>query len=163
MMKTINLYLFLLFYIHSFTFSQDSFSQYELDYSDSDTMEEFIRVSDVPKAKVKNVKIADIYFEEGVFELTSENLKILDNMILLIKHNSNLKIHLKGQTATDYDDDFHLQLSELRANTVKDYMIKKSIKINRIETSWTGKNGLKKEKNDYEKQLNRKVSITIIN
>ena len=127
-----------------------------------DTMEEFCRVSNVEKPKNTKIEFANIYFEYGIFEISSNNRTLLNGISKLMKKNKSLKIHLKGQTSTDYGK-FHMELSKIRAEKVKGFLIKSGVSKNNIKISWTGKNNLTPEKNEYEKKINRKVKISVSN
>ncbi len=154
----------------SFLFSQNIFliySQYSFDRNNfnflkGDTMEEFSRVSNVEEPKNTKIEFANIYFEYGIFEINSKNRTLLNGISKLMKKNKSLKIHLKGQTSTDYGK-FHMELSKIRAEKVKEFLMKSGVSKNNIKISWTGKNNLTPEKNEYEKKINRKVEISVCN
>jgi OOP family OmpA-OmpF porin len=66
-----------------------------------------------------------IEFNSGQASLTSKGIKTLDEVYGELTISAGLRIRISGYTDSDGNADANLVLSENRANTVKDYLMKK--------------------------------------
>ena len=83
----------------------------------------------------------------------------LDRLIDLIKQNKNYKINIYGYTDDIGDDNFNLELSQNRSNSVKNYLLKNNIE-NYINSKGFGEKSPKYDnKNKTLKCKNRRVEL----
>jgi OmpA-OmpF porin, OOP family len=104
-----------------------------------------------------------ITFEKGKDKLLSESYTELDNVYKMLSEHQQMVIQLEGHTDNSGSTSANLKLSEGRVNAVKDYLVKKGIKKNRIEVKAFG--GAKPVANNSTEEgrvKNRRVEIRIL-
>jgi peptidoglycan-associated lipoprotein len=72
----------------------------------------------------KPVKIENIFYEFGKWDLTPASEKSLQELVKLLKDNPNITIELSSHTDYIGDNAFNKNLSEKRAQSVVNYLIK---------------------------------------
>jgi outer membrane protein OmpA-like peptidoglycan-associated protein len=78
----------------------------------------------VPKAEVKFILLEDTHFEFDKSTLTKEGQEILKRNIQVMKDNPETIVRIAGYTSASGTVDYNQKLSERRAKTVQDYLIK---------------------------------------
>jgi len=68
--------------------------------------------------------IVDIKFDNNKSNIKPQYLHELDNAVTVIKHNPGVRIEVQGHTSNTGSAAHNLKLSERRAQTVKDYLIR---------------------------------------
>jgi outer membrane protein OmpA-like peptidoglycan-associated protein len=126
-------------------------------------------------ASLNSENTTDIYFlkqsNEAVFTLpdvffdfNSAKLKpvmhiVLDRLVDLIKQNKNYKIEIQGYTDDIGKDDYNLNLSQKRAEAVKEYLLEKNIS-NSVTAKGLGESNPKYENTNASiKAKNRRVEV----
>jgi OOP family OmpA-OmpF porin len=108
---------------------------------------------------------ADVLFNVSEFDLKESASKTLDNIVLQIKQVEKATILVEGHTDSDGDEEFNLELSEKRCNTVIE-KLKSLFGENAMYDYESISHGEIKPKvpNDSQlnKQLNRRVEITVL-
>lgn len=74
----------------------------------------------------------DIYFETGLYELTSASKIIVNLFIDFLKENPTIKVEIQGHTDNVGNDTDNLILSDHRAKSVYDYVISQGISKSRL-------------------------------
>lgn len=111
----------------------------------------------------KQFILSDVNFQSGRYNITSTSYTYLNQIVKMLKGNLNLKIHLKGNTDSDGDDENNFILSQKRAKSVANYLVKNKIEINRITFEGYGESRPISENETKEgKQANRRVELLII-
>jgi outer membrane protein OmpA-like peptidoglycan-associated protein len=77
-----------------------------------------------PKAEVKFIVLEDAHFDFDKSTLTKEGEEILKSNIQVMKDNPGIKVRVAGYASASGTDDYNQKLSERRAKTVEDYLIK---------------------------------------
>jgi outer membrane protein OmpA-like peptidoglycan-associated protein len=77
-----------------------------------------------PKAEVKFILLEDAHFDFDKSTLTKEGEEILKRNIQVMKENPGIKVRVAGYASASGTDDYNQMLSERRAKTVEDYLIK---------------------------------------
>jgi len=77
-----------------------------------------------PKAEVKFILLEDEHFDFDKSTLTKEGVVILERNILVFKENPDMKVRIAGYASASGTDEYNQKLSERRAKTVEDYLIK---------------------------------------
>jgi OOP family OmpA-OmpF porin len=117
----------------------------------------------VPVEIGQTVQLNNIFFDVSKSTLRQESYAELDRLYLILQNNPVMEIEIDGHTDNVGDPIINMQLSNDRANAVKDYLLKKGIAPGRIVTKGFG--GTKPiVSNDTEelKKLNRRVEFTIL-
>ena len=93
-----------------------------------------------PKAEVKFILLEDTHFEFDKSTLTKEGEEILKRNIQVMKENPETNVRIAGYTSASGTEDYNQKLSERRAKTVQDYLIKEGgIAPERMTTIGYGK------------------------
>ena len=95
---------------------------------------------DLNKGEVVGETIPVIYFEANFSELSANAMLILDQVAELMKQNPNYKLQIDGHTDNDGYYQPNMDLSRLRAEIIKKYLVKKGISAKRIKTQGFGLN-----------------------
>ncbi|HWS15560.1 MAG TPA: OmpA family protein [Candidatus Methylomirabilis sp.] len=77
-----------------------------------------------PKAEVKFILLEDAHFDFDKSTLTKEGEEILKRNIQVMKDNPAIQVRVAGYASASGTDDYNQKLSERRAKTVEDYLIK---------------------------------------
>ncbi len=109
------------------------------------------------------VTLNNIFFESAKWEILEKSTAELDNVYLFLQKNPTLKIEISGHTDDVGSESDNLKLSENRAKSVTEYLVKKGISQDRISTQGYGE---KKPKfpNDSDKNRsgNRRIEFKIL-
>ncbi|MCE5301082.1 MAG: OmpA family protein [Spirochaetia bacterium] len=100
-------------------------------------------------------------FDESV--LLPESYAVLDKTVKLMKDKPEIKVQISGYTDYVGTDDYNINLSMERANTVRKYLVSKGISEKRLSTVSQGQSGsLYDNKTGEGREMNRKVMLKII-
>jgi len=77
-----------------------------------------------PKAEVKFILLDDAHFDFDKSTLTKEGESILISNIQVLKENPGIHVRIAGYASASGTDEYNQKLSERRAKTVEDYLIK---------------------------------------
>lgn len=121
------------------------------------------------KLKNKNIPTISehIYFETNQYKITPAGEKTLQKILTVLTSNPQLSIEIRAYTDSRADDKYNKELSQKRADAVKNYLIKKGIDANRISAFGFGeekilnhcKNGV--PCTDDEHAVNRRVEFDV--
>lgn len=110
----------------------------------------------------KQYNLPMVNFEQSRFEILPETLNELNNIVNILKENLNFGILLEGHTDNQGDWNENLKLSLNRVESVRDYLISKGIKSERIQIkAWGGIKPLKSNMTESRRKLNRRVEFTL--
>jgi len=110
----------------------------------------------------------NIYYDYNSHELQGGATKELDELTAAMLTNKNIKIQLSSHTDSRGEDEYNLLLSEKRAVTAKQYLIKRGITPNRISTIGYGEKKLRNHCKDgvlcseEEHLYNRRTEVRIL-
>jgi N-acetylmuramoyl-L-alanine amidase len=108
-----------------------------------------------------------IYFNYGKFELDNYDLLLLENKVKLLKQHKDIKITIICHTDSRGNSDFNMELSNRRAEFVKNYFSQKNISSDRIKVKGMGESNLQNNCVDdvncteEEHKINRRVEFRI--
>jgi len=130
------------------------------------------------QGQFKGNEVMDLYIEEDIIELRKlENLKFgtnsdqittssyqeLDELAQWMIENPTIVIQLEGHTDFGGNAEASLRLSQARVEAVKEYLIQKKVKKNRIFTkAFGGTQPLTREGTLEERAKNRRVEVRVI-
>jgi len=92
-----------------------------------------------PKTDEKVLVFGDTHFDFDKSALTQEAKTLLDKDVQVLKENPEMDVRMAGYTSAQGTEDSDQQLSEKRANAVRDYLIEKGIAPERITTIGYGR------------------------
>lgn len=122
----------------------------------------------VPKLKKnENLKLHNLNFYGDSYEYLPTAIPSLNRLLSLMQNNSTLKILIEGHTnGCPGGIEYSQMLSEQRAKTIKDFLIKNGVKKQRLVSK--GFNCSKmlypnmETNSDWEKMMNRRVEILVL-
>ena len=111
----------------------------------------------------ETIRLNNIYFAQGEFYLLNSSFGELDRLARILQQNPTMEILIEGHTDIIGNPADNLKLSENRIKAVKNYLVKKGISENRIQTqAYGGSKPLKTDGTDEERQINRRVAFKIL-
>jgi len=107
--------------------------------------------------------IKGIEFDFAKATIRKESNKVLDDAIKVLKQYPELRIMVSGHTDNVGDAQKNIDLSQERANSVKEYMVGKGIETGRIETRGAGPNEpVADNSTDKGRQENRRIEFKLL-
>lgn len=85
------------------------------------------------------IVLENVYYEFNSAELTESSKKVLDELVVTMNNNPNIKIELGAHTDNKGTDMYNLDLSERRAKSCVLYLASKNIPISRLTYKGYGK------------------------
>ncbi len=117
----------------------------------------------VPIEHGQIVKLNNIFFELGKYELLPESYIELQRVIEFLKSNPNISIEIRGHTCNIGKVTDNQILSENRAQSVENYLISKGIEAYRLSTVGFGlKYPYVPNTSEENRRKNRRVEFVII-
>ncbi|MCF8445056.1 MAG: OmpA family protein, partial [Crocinitomicaceae bacterium] len=106
--------------------------------------------------------LTDIHFGKWQSEILSQEESVINEISSLLKANPDAKIIIAGHSDNVGDINRNIEISKKRANMVRNYLISKGVKPEKIEINFYGA-GVPKFLNSTEtgKYLNRRAEILI--
>jgi len=77
-----------------------------------------------PKAEVKIILLDDEHFDFDKSTLTASGVAIMERNVLVFKDNPEMNVRIAGYASASGTEEYNQKLSERRAKTVEDYLIK---------------------------------------
>lgn len=116
-----------------------------------------------PIEKGAVIRLNNIFFDSGKYDLLSESFAELDILYDLLKDNKNIKIEISGHTDVVGSDSDNMELSKNRANSVLKYLVGKGITLDRVVSKGYGETKFVAPNTTEEgRQLNRRVEFVIL-
>ncbi len=105
----------------------------------------------------------NVYFDYDKASLRAESFKELDELVEAMNANPDLIIEIAGHTDNKGSDEYNQRLSQKRAESVRAYLIKKSISPKRVFAKGYGeKSPIAFNDTDEGRQKNRRTEVRII-
>ena len=77
-----------------------------------------------PKAEVKFILLEEEHFDFDKSTLNEKGVAIMEGNVLVFKENPEMKVRIAGYASASGTEEYNQKLSERRAKTVQDYLIK---------------------------------------
>ena len=117
----------------------------------------------IPKSIDRVIRLETLIFPQGKSTIQPESFKELDDLVAMMKTYPGMEIRLEGHTDFRGSSDQNMILSEKRVIAVKEYLAKKGISPDRIDTrAFGGSNPISKENTEDARRLNRRVEVRIL-
>ena len=88
--------------------------------------------------KALNAYAKTILFDTGKSSIKSQSAEVLQNIIDILKEYPNAKFNIEGHTDSTGSEANNQKLSESRASSVKDYLVKNGIEAGRLSSKGYG-------------------------
>jgi outer membrane protein OmpA-like peptidoglycan-associated protein len=127
-------------------------------------LEPYIKKIILSPAKVgEKMQLANVFYEVDSWQLKIESMSELDNLVTLLSENKNLAMEIGGYTDSTGSDQYNKTLSEKRALSVVNYLIKKGISTERLKYKGYGNTApLGDNVTSEGRKLNRRTEAKII-
>jgi outer membrane protein OmpA-like peptidoglycan-associated protein len=103
-----------------------------------------------------------VYFVTASYKLSPKSNRALDNVAKILTDDPNLKLSIEGHTDNVGKDEYNQSLSENRAASVKEYLVKKGIDESRLTAQGFGETKPIADNNTAAgKAKNRRVVMTV--
>ena len=103
----------------------------------------------------------NVLFDFDKTEIKSAAYPLLDDVVAILKKNPDMKILLSGHCDNVGTPEYNLDLSQRRANAVRDYIVRKGILWKRLDTQGFGfTQPVALNGTDLGRAMNRRVEIT---
>ncbi len=113
--------------------------------------------------KGMNLTLENIFFDTNKSILKQESYSELNRVFALIKTN-NFKIELFGHTDNEGENEYNLQLSQKRADAVRNYLIEKGIPATDVSAFGKGESEpIESNQTEQGKARNRRVEVKFKN
>ena len=80
------------------------------------------------------IEFEDVHFDFDRFNLRPDALKILDDAVAKLQANPNVHVTIEGHSDSIGTQQYNLALGERRANSVRDYLVRRGIAASRLRT-----------------------------
>ena len=100
----------------------------------------------------KPIELPNILYDFGRWDLRPESMVSLDKLVETLNDNENITIELMSHTDSRDTEEYNLQLSQRRAQSVVDYLIEKGIEAERLSARGYGKSTPKMVDDEIEAQ-----------
>jgi flagellar motor protein MotB len=111
----------------------------------------------------EKMQLSNVFYEIDSWQLKKESMTELDNLADLLSENKNLVMEIGGYTDSTGSEQYNLALSEKRALSVVNYLIKKGISSDRLKYKGYGNNSPLGDNVTIEgRKLNRRTEAKII-
>ncbi|HET6995967.1 MAG TPA: OmpA family protein, partial [Chitinophagaceae bacterium] len=105
----------------------------------------------------------NVHFDFGKASLRSESFAELEELVSYLQHKENIKIEIAGHTDNVGKETDNLKLSQQRAETIRNYLIKKGIQPARVLAKGYGASQpIADNDSDEGRQLNRRTEVKIL-
>ncbi len=134
---------------------------------DVPNLDHYVEIKDsicLEKIKVgTKIVLRNVFFDVDKATLRQESVTELDRLVAIMNENPHLKIEISGHTDSDGNDDHNLRLSQARAKSVLEYVVKKGIKTERLVSKGYGETQPMAANDTPEnKQKNRRTEIKVL-
>ena len=145
---------------YSFSVSKPGYHKYQ---SDQDIINDMEFNLYVKEDVVELRKLENLNFSSGSDRINAASYEELDELAQYLRDNPSLVIQLEGHTDFDGNAEANLRLSQSRVEAVKNYLIDKKVKKNRIFTkAFGGTQPLTQERTPVGRAQNRRVEVRFI-
>lgn len=131
------------------------------------TMKKEIKLAPI-KAN-ESIVLNNVFFEFDSDKLTPDSKTELNKLFSLLSNNPSIKVEIQGHTDSKGNNAYNKKLSQKRAESVRNYLVKKGIKATRItavgygETKPIAKNtNADGSDNEEGRALNRRIELKIL-
>lgn len=140
------------------------FQSLSFDYSVEDTNEPVIIDIELERIrKGASTVLNNIFFDFNKFDIKAESFSELDKVVRFLRDNPTVKIEIGGHTDNIGSAEYNLQLSQKRADSVVDYLLKKNIPQNRVLSKGFGSlNPIALNTTEVGKKLNRRIEFRVL-
>ena len=120
----------------------------------------------IAKEVIEKINFAakNVFYSTGSFKLLPKSFKSLDEVARLMNEDPTSMLDIDGHTDSQGSDESNQVLSENRAKSVKDYLVKKGVEENRLKSTGFGETKpIADNKTAAGRAKNRRTEMTVRN
>jgi len=107
--------------------------------------------------------LKNIFFDTDSFRLKKESFAELNTLVELLEKNPGLKVEIGGHTDNVGTEEYNLTLSEKRAESVYDFLVKKGIEKGRLRFKGYGfSEPIAENSTEEGRARNRRTEIKVL-
>jgi outer membrane protein OmpA-like peptidoglycan-associated protein len=111
--------------------------------------------------EVMTYAMQGVQFETGSAQLVKSSYTVLDNVVSVLKGNSQLRLSINGHTDRTGNESANVKLSQSRANACMAYLVSKGISLSRLTAKGYGSSQPVSDNSTAEgRKMNRRVEFT---
>jgi outer membrane protein OmpA-like peptidoglycan-associated protein len=111
--------------------------------------------------EVMTYAMQGVQFETGSAQLLKSSYSVLDNVVNVLKGNSQLRLSINGHTDKTGNEAANVKLSQQRANACMAYLVSKGISLSRLTAKGYGSSQPTSDNSTPEgRKMNRRVEFT---
>jgi len=111
----------------------------------------------------EKMQLSNVFYEVDSWQLKKESISELNNLVTLLSENKNLVMEIGGYTDSTGSNEYNIALSEKRALSVVNYLIKNGISSGRLKYKGYGnENPLGDNVTLEGRKLNRRTEAKVI-
>ena len=134
---------------------------FEEGYTSTEPYRKTIGLNRVRKGEY--MRMYNVFYNTNSWDLLEESRPELDKLLEFLTINNMVIVEIGGHTDSDGTDEHNQLLSERRANSVREYLIKKGIKPDRLFSHGYGEGSpVADNETPAGKKLNRRTEITVL-
>jgi peptidoglycan-associated lipoprotein len=109
------------------------------------------------------ITFEDVHFQFDRYSLRPDALKILDDAVMKLMANPNIRVTIEGHCDSIGTSEYNLALGERRANSVRDYLVTRGIMQDRLRTVSYGEDRpIGDNKTAEGRAMNRRAHLVVI-
>lgn len=108
------------------------------------------------------IKAKTVYFENASYQLQTQSLTIIDELLALLAGNSTLEVEIKGHADNQGTETLNMQLSQERAKAVYEYLKKKGVTNEMTYKGFGSSQPIAPNDTPENRAKNRRVEIHLI-
>lgn len=134
---------------------------FEAGYTSAEPYRKTISLNQVRKGEL--MRMYNVFYDTDSWELLEASIPELEKLLEFLRINHTVVVEIGGHTDSDGTDEHNQVLSERRAGSVREYLIKRGISPDRIFAHGYGESSpLSDNMTAAGKRLNRRTEITIL-
>ena len=140
------------------------FRSLNFNYENQETAKPVVIDVDLEKAGAGvSIVLNNIFFEYDKFELKDKSITELDRVAQFLTDNPTVKVEISGHTDNKGSAAYNIQLSQKRAQSVADYLIKKGLDMKRFkQVGYGSQKPLRPNDTEENRQVNRRIEFKIV-
>jgi len=108
------------------------------------------------------ITLENLIFAQGKFDITEESFDELDKLVIMLRETPSMEIQLEGHTDFRGSPTANMNLSQLRVDATKTYVVSKGIETSRVSTkAFGGTEPITRENTPEARAQNRRVVVRI--
>jgi outer membrane protein OmpA-like peptidoglycan-associated protein len=140
------------------------FQSLNFNYSEIKDFDPIVMNIDLERVKEGSVAILqNIFFDVDKYDLKEKSITELQKILKFLQDNPSLRVEVSGHTDNSGSAPYNKQLSQRRAQSVYDYLIKNGISANRLSTKGYGsERPIADNTSEDGRQKNRRIEFQIV-